>query len=841
MPNDNWKSVEAHFFRIRELPAEEQASALEALAAEEPEACRELQELLGEEQTLHPVLKTRPLGPRLLAEAQQLEGRQIGAFRLGRLLGKGGMGAVYLAHRTDGEFDQQVALKLIPPERLSETALGRFRKERQILAGLQHPNIARLYDGGKTDDGQVYFTMEYIDGQPLLQFCEERQCSLRQRISMLLDICSAIAYAHSRMVLHLDIKPGNILAGPDGIPKVLDFGISEESVSHQGNSPAARAYTPAYAAPEQLRGEGPAATHDVYALGVLLYQLLTGQLPYSREQYATARAQEEAVKEPPPPPSARLSGPAASAVRGDLDAIGLKALAADPASRYQSVNQMMEDLRAWLDQRPISLKSGSLYRSRKFIRRNYRLLATIAIALMLILALAIHYAFRLQAERNQALAEAAKARQLMSLLTDAFRAADPFVTQGDTVTAATILGRASGRMEAQLAGQPELLAEMSLALAGVYCSLSNHIMGDSLARRAVALYEGQLPAEKGALAEACFQLGEARYGLGEYMAARESIEKALFIYQALGGRQEQIAECYFTLGDIAIDQLSYHRADSLHRKARDLYLQLYQPPHEKLAASLHALADIQRKLGNFREAEQHYQASLAMKQLLFKEPHTEIAYTLNHLASLYYNMEQPEKALPYAQASFEQRLAVLGPLHEEAMASQSNLTRIYTQMGDYKKALAIRLELLEKARQVYAGRPHPYILFHLHSIGSLHLKLGQNQEAEAALRQATGMAASLNYAETSPERTARFHQQLGEAVFLQERYSEAASILQGALEFLPQGAAEAGPIRYHLSRCYLALGQQQKARAELEAARAIMERSPGENRELLEKAAALLQ
>ncbi|HMQ50199.1 MAG TPA: serine/threonine-protein kinase [Saprospiraceae bacterium] len=836
----DWNTISQHFYRLYPLPEHERLAALEQLAQQAPDIYVEVKALLEEDQALHDILNTGAASL-LQGKEEALEGQEIGVFKLERLLGKGGMGAVYLARRIDGEFEQQVALKLIPPERLNQNALQRFRKERQILAGLQHPNIAQLYDGGTTEDGHLYFTMEYIDGKSILDYCQQQPCSLKDRLHLFLQIGAAIAYAHSKMILHLDIKPGNVLVDSKRHPKVLDFGISEESLSHQGNqihTDVSRPYTLAYAPPEQRLQQPPAITNDVYALGVLLYQLLTEQLPFSKDHYQDIQKNKEPVL--PPAPSTKVSLTEAKLIRGDLDAICLKALQVAPEKRYQSVNELVADVQAHLQQRPIAVRSAPFYNTGKFILRNRQALAVLAITFLLVVGLIVYYTFQLRQERNQALAEATKTRQLMGLLTDAFSAVDPYVRQNDTLRAGTILDRASKQMELQLANQPELLAEMGLTLAGIYASINDYHKADSLASKGLNWYQQNPPADQLLLADAYFQLGEIQWGLSMYALAQQYFEQALAMSDLLEEPGKWTADCHYALGDIAIDRLDYERADSLHRLAYAFYKQHYEPPHETLAASLHALGTTQRKLENFQQSERYYLAALQMNRSLYQEPHTEIAFNLNNLASLYLNWEQPEKGLPYAEDSYQQRLSILGALHEETIASLSNLTRIYTAMGNYEKALQIRLQLLESSRKLYDDQPHLYTLFHLHSIGNLYRRLGKNREAEAYLHKAVKMARDLDYGKESVERTALFYQNLGEAIYDQKRYTEAARVFQQGLEYLPNTTPAVAVLHYHLARTYLQLGQQQKARTALKSARALLEANPTENQEVLQQIDALM-
>ena len=299
-------------------------------------------------------------------------GQRIGPYDIGEKVAQGGMGAVYRAIRADGHFQQQVALKLVRRGMDTEQVLRHFRNERQILASLAHPNIARLLDGGSTDDGRPYFVMEYIEGSPLDEYCETHKLSIASRLELFLVICSAVHYAHQRLVVHRDIKPGNILVTSDGQPKLLDFGIAKITASQPvtGTMTAADMMTPEYASPEQLRGEPITTASDIYSLGLLLYYLLTGRCPHrsaSRAPLEIARL----LSEEPEKPSVVAPKPLRRRLAGDLDSIVLKALRKEPEQRYSSVEQFASDIRRHLEGSPVIARKGAAsYHVFKFAKKH---------------------------------------------------------------------------------------------------------------------------------------------------------------------------------------------------------------------------------------------------------------------------------------------------------------------------------------------------------------------------------------------------------------------------------------------------------------------------------------
>ncbi len=415
MTPERWRKIESIFQTVIEKPKPERQQMLTQYCGEDTELRREIEALLSEDDTnsfgdsdnfiqapIKDAARSLPM-----PSADNFVGQKIGRYSLVRLLGQGGMGAVYLAERADAEFYRQVALKIVRRGMDSSFVLKRFRMERQILATLEHPNIAQLLDGGTTADGLPYFVMEYVQGQPLTEYCNAHQLSLTDRLKLFLPVCTAAQHAHQKLIVHRDLKPSNILVTTDGVPKLLDFGIAKLLDPALSPTPLTRTQTsmrlmtPDYASPEQVRGLPITAASDVYTLGVILFELLTGSRPYQFETYSPAaieRAICDTEIERPSALAERMnyesgkmkSGarlfhhssfiPHRSGLRGDLDNIVLMALRKEPERRYQSVEQLAEDIRCYLEGRPISARSESaLYRTGKFVRRNKLAVAAVAL------------------------------------------------------------------------------------------------------------------------------------------------------------------------------------------------------------------------------------------------------------------------------------------------------------------------------------------------------------------------------------------------------------------------------------------------------------------------------
>ena len=426
-PPDFQKRVELVFDQVLAAPEGDQAGRLESLCEGDAALRSEVLSLLKAFQTQQGLDAPQP-GAGHAGAAPQAGGRWIGPFQLDRLLARGGMGAVHLAHRSDGQFQQQVAIKLIDLPLATDLFRERFRQERQIQAGLVHPFIARLLDGGVSQDGELYLAMEFVDGVSIERHCRENRLALRDRLQLLAKVCAAVHFAHQNLVVHRDLKPDNILVQEDGTPKLLDFGTAKLLAPMPATGPATeftrlgfQSFTPNYASPEQILGEPITTASDTYSLGVLLFLLLAEVLPYEVKEATTAELLRVVCNEPPPKPSAVSQS--LERLDADLDAIALKALRKDPQERYRSVDEFAADIQAYLDGRPVRARRGTLrYRASKFMRRNKLALGALALLLASLVAglAGVLWQFRkATVERRRAESRSEDLRQLsQSLLSE---------------------------------------------------------------------------------------------------------------------------------------------------------------------------------------------------------------------------------------------------------------------------------------------------------------------------------------------------------------------------------------------------------------------------------------
>ena len=493
----------------------------------------------------------------------------IGAYRLVKLIGRGGMGAVYLAERADEQFEKQVALKLLPIGVGGEAAQRRFLAERQILARLVHPHIARLLDGGITDDGTPYFVMDYVDGVPIDVHCDENRLSLEQRIALFIDVAEAVEYAHRNLVVHRDIKPGNILVESSGEVKLLDFGVAKLLVPDANDDPLTRVggrpLTLMYASPESIRGEAVTTAADVYSLGLLLYVLLTGRIPYPVDTQDNAEMQRLICEYDAIPPSRGLlslpedaarqiaanarSKPRALAQRlqGDLDTIITKALRKDPDRRYSTVEQFIADLRRYQHGLPVAARPASTaYRLQKFVRRHKAGVAAasaIAIALLIVAATAIYSAVTSAQQAREIAAERDKAEQINDFLLSIFELSSPNQTKGETVTALELLDRSTERVRTEMAGQPQRQALLMHSIAVVYSEMSQFDTAKSLLEEARALHRDNGSHRSADYASSTELYAEIREIEGAFDEAEETVREAIGIRRELAVPKTSPSAC----------------------------------------------------------------------------------------------------------------------------------------------------------------------------------------------------------------------------------------------------------------------------------------------------------
>ena len=659
-------------------------------------------------------------------------GRRVGVYNITRRIGVGGMGAVYEAVRADDQFRKRVAIKLLRAQTVSESAVRRFRRERQILATLEHPHIAALLDGGVTAEGHPFFAMEYIEGEPLTTFCDARALSISARLQLFGQVCSAVQFAHESLVVHRDLKPANILVNADGQVKLLDFGIAsllpsaldgaeEETLTRAGAS----ALTPGYASPEQLLGRPIGTRSDVYSLGIVLYELLCGKRPFDTGDAVRSDVERAMSDQAPARPSAAITSErlerlsersrdrARTRVAGDLDAIVLKALRTEPERRYGSAEELSADITNHLSGRPVSARPDSLgYRFGKLLRR--RRAESIAVALTLISIVtaslvAVRQAQVADRERVRALAEGERASEVTRFLTTMLGAANPGAF-GRNVTVREVLDSASVKAN-RLADRPALESEIRLIIGGTFLSLGEFPLAEAQYQLAFAARNRLVPPSGRGAAAALSQVSMAKEFQGEFAAADSILRVADTLFRRHGfDTDEQRISHLDARGRILSHLGNSQEAEPILAEA--LALQRRQSPvnDSSLAASYTNLAVIQSDLGNNRSAETLMVAAVAAARRAYGNSHPHVAAILSPLASVQDRAGLAARAESTFRETIAMRRELLGDDHPDLAWSMFNFAdfllsaKRYAESTEWsRRVLALRGKTLKDEHPTVSG------------------------------------------------------------------------------------------------------------------------------------------
>jgi len=832
---ERWSQVNELVGRALERPADERAAFL--AACEDPAVRREAESLLSLSTDALAHLERPPL-PLLGAAPEIGAGGTIGAYRVVRELGRGGMGIVYLAERADGAFDRRVAVKVLKRGLDTAEIVRRFRTERQILANLRHPGIAELYEGGTTEDGRPYFVMELVEGDGLLSFCDDRRLGVAERLGLFLEVADAVQLAHRNLVVHRDLKPANILVTADGQPKLLDFGIAKllGPASGEGVLQTAlgtRPLTPAYASPEQVRGEPVTTATDVYALGVLLYELLTGRRPYALgpeidvsnpEALAAVICESEplrpslAVTRGGGSPIARIPEAAKRLRRrlaGDLDNIVLKAMEKDPRRRYSSVEQLAEDVERHLAGLPVRARRPTLaYRVGKLLRRRGKELAVAAVAVAVLTGVLVDRELQ-QRQTRRALT---RAERVSGFLVELFEVADPSEARGKSITAREMLDRGAERIRAELDDEPEVQAALMSTIGTVYHGLGLFDEAEPLLREAVA--RRRAAGEGRDLRESLYQLAFLRYDQGELDEAEALYREILGPASDGGGDGDSVGaaagdpltpKVLNNLGLILHARGDYEGAEALYRRALRLNRALYGDLHPDVAVALGNLGAVLHWQGDDAAAEAMDRESLRIARELLGPRHPTVAMRLNSLGML----EAGRGDLEAAEKDLREALAVNRSLHGEDHPDIAlvlgNLCGVLHAGGHLDEAEALCGQALEMTRRLLGEQPRTAA--QMLTLGSVMIDQGRADDAEPLLRRALAMDRA-----TLPPghwRIADAESVLGACLTELGRYREAEELLLGSYPVLrsetPAGSRHVRAARSRLLALYRAWGKPGEA------------------------------
>jgi eukaryotic-like serine/threonine-protein kinase len=623
------------------------------------------------------------------AETELDEGDRLGAWRLERRLAKGGMGAVYLAERADGHFEQRAAIKLIRGVPNAEM-LTHFTRERQILATLQHPNIARLLDGGATPTGQPYLVMEYVEGEPIDVYCKAHALPLDARLRLFDEVCAAVQFAHQRLVVHCDLKPSNVLVRADGTPVLLDFGIAQALDRRRGPSSVEAGYfTPGYASPEQLRGEAVATATDVYSLGLILFELIAGRKARrDAADHTVTLLGDAAVR----PSELAADVPWRGRLAGDLDAIVLRATSAEPSARYASAEALADDIRRHLAWQPVTARAPTLtYRAGRLLRRRWPAFAAGLAGALMIAA----FTWRLAAERDRAVVaerearvQATAAERVSAFLVSVFDVSNPRLNQKRDVSARDVLDEGASRIEAELSDQPRVKAKLLDTLATAYRYIGEPAKSIDLFRKSVALHLDPRVSEPLAAAATLSQLAVS-YANNGYSrndaeaAARRSLELRL----KNGGGPLDIGDAYNTLGIVLSTEDRFDEAEMALQKGLDLR-RGNGADASTIASSWHNLGMVASDRGEFDEALADYREALALREKTIGERNPEYQHTLTNYGVTLGRAGKNSEAVPVLEKSLALARELFGDDSDNTASVQNEVGSVLHDQGRFREAIA---------------------------------------------------------------------------------------------------------------------------------------------------------
>ena len=844
---ERWARIAVLFERLVDEAPEDREALLEGLAAGDAEVRDMVRRMLQRDPTGDFLLDLGlqeaaelALGEEDAAAAEfaDLSGRLVGPYRLTRLVGRGGMGAVYLAERDDGQFRMRAALKLLPLGMASDDARRRFLAERQVLAGLSHPNISRLLDGGIAEDGTPYFVMEYVEGRAIDRHCDEERLGLRERIELFRSVCHAVQYAHQNLVVHRDLKPSNIVVGHDGSVKLLDFGIAK--LLSEDHEPAlltrsgVRVMTPRFAAPEQIRGEPVTTATDVYSLGVLLFELLTGTSPYRRPDSDRRSVEQAVLEEEPSRPSLALGRTGAQAalarrstpealrrtLGGDLDNIVLKAMEKEPVRRFQSARQLEEDLQRYLAGEPVLARPSTVgYRLRKYVRRHRAGVAGATGLVALLAGFAGFYTVRITQERNLARAEAVKAQATTRFLQQLLGEAYPSVARGETFSMRDLLARAEARVDS-LEDQPLIQAAVLRTLGDVYREQGRLDDALPLLERAVAIHRITEPLSRAA-GDAFSALGHLQYERKDYQAALEAHRQERAVYDQLVAPDDSLV--LFATNNLAAAAAGLNDFDealALHQEVLSRRKRLFRDTSELVHVTHNNLGNLYDLMGRTAEAEREFQTALAIRRAALPPDHPSLALSLNNLGTVLVKLGRLNEAEVLHREALDTWQRVYGPDHHRVGLSAFNLARVLERRGRLVEAESLYSVTTAIDRKAY-GEEHLEVGVDLRRLGLVQKQMGNCAAAAPTFREADRIYV-LNELPVNERRRTEVRGALGECLVSLDRYAEAEPLLLSAYESLraaDSAGASAATVEALRRLVGLYRGWGRAAQAELFAAR----------------------
>ncbi|HEV8041943.1 MAG TPA: serine/threonine-protein kinase [Bryobacteraceae bacterium] len=852
MDQARWDRIQTLFQRAIDIPASEQHDFLRTACDGDDVLMDEVLAMLSEDARGTSLLDgdlPSVADAMLRGVPPSFTSTEFGTYRIKKLLGEGGMGVVYLAERQD--IGSVVAIKLLRDAFLSPARVERFVIEQKTLAKLEHPFIAAILDAGALADGTPWFVMPYVEGTPLTEYCRVHECSIAEQLRLVRAVSEAVQYAHSQAIIHRDLKPSNILVKADGTVRLLDFGIAKQMESAEPADRTQtiwRAMTLSYAAPEQIRGERLGTQVDVYSLGVILYELLTGKLPFDLSNLSHAEAEQTILQHEVQAPSSVAKG------SSELDVLCLTAMHKDVTRRYQSVEALIRDIDHYLKSEPLEARPDTLgYRLRKFVRRNRRVLSAALAAGAIVAALVIFFVVRLARARTTELSEARRTHRIERFMLNLFDGGDKAAGPSGSLQAVTLLDRGVESART-LRADPAVQADLYQTLGNMYQKLGKSDQADKLLRSALerrksiagpdnqevadglvalgllrldqsqvaeaerlireglAMDQRHLPPNDPSVLRAESAMGRVLEDRGAYDEAVKTLDETVRLQSAqkeittdLSDSITELATAHYYLGHLNL-------ADSLNQRALAIDRQLFGAVHPRVADDLYNLGLIQHDLGHDAAAEQNYRQALAIKQAWYGTEHPDTALIMAAVGQALIYQHRYDEAAPVLEQALAIQERLFGKVHAQVAMGLNVLGMLELKRGHLSDAEKDFLRMADINRSVYDDR-HYLVGIALLGLGEVYLEEKNTARAEHSYREA--LARFTEKLPANHPNTAVARIRLGHTLVLERQYKEAEGLLLAGytvLEKQPgQQAARIQVARQDLVTVYEALKQPEKA------------------------------
>ncbi|MEN7343849.1 MAG: serine/threonine-protein kinase, partial [Pseudomonadota bacterium] len=742
-----WKKLNQLLAKALEQPALERDAWIDEQCGDDKALAAELRELLafdGEE--------TGGLSDAIVKASARatdpLIGASIGSYRVTDKIAEGGMGVVYAGDREGADFEQRVAIKVMHSHKLDDVAKARFVAERQILASLNHPNIAKLIDGGVTDDGLPFFVMEYIEGENIADYCAKNALSNGEILKLIMTVCDALQYAHNQLVIHRDIKPSNILIDASGAPRLLDFGIAKllptDGTAGQQTRPEWRALTPLYASPEQIGNQPISTAADVYGIGLLLYRLLTGRLPYSPTSDHPRDVENAILSSPAELPSsavtsadnAQWSSKQRKALRGDLDTILLKALRKEPDRRYPTIDAFRDDIKRYLAQLPIGARRDTFaYRMSRFIARNRVAVGLTTVFVVAAVSLTVFYTARLNTERDVA-------EQTAEFLTGLFEDADPYRRSRDELTVAELVSTGAETVSEDTSLSAVVRARLLVTIGRVLRNVSQIDKAEPLLQEAIAIH--QTINAPGDHSRALDVLSGVRLSQGRYAEGIEIINEAIEIAESAFGRPSQeVGELICSLAYLNYRNGDYEKMYEQAETAREMYEAMFDEKDLRLTRPYGLLGTYYQITGNARLSMEYDKRKLEIQEANFGPDDLRLAITLQSIGIDHIDIGDYETAIANLSRAVKIREVASDGTDFQLPQTMYSLAHALGKIGRFTEAHAMFLRLIDLQIQ-WKGEVHDVLAYWLNGHGDLLANLGATDQADVAFSKATAIYTEIN-------------------------------------------------------------------------------------------------